>query len=73
MYTSKTIKKLAFVAVLFAAIGIYSCGNDANLSQQEEVSIEEQMERDQEAMDSLEKAIQAQLDSADFDSKMPTE
>ncbi len=67
------MKKLTILVAVLAIIGFSNCGNNANLSQQEEVSIEEQMERDQAAMDSLEKAIQAQLDSSDFDAAVTNE
>jgi hypothetical protein len=40
-----------------------SCNNDAPLNKQEETAVEEQLKKDQEAMDSLEQAINALMDS----------
>jgi hypothetical protein len=40
-----------------------SCNSDAPLNKQEEIAVEEQLKKDQEAMDSLEQAINALMDS----------
>jgi len=45
-----------------------SCGNEPKLSKEENNAVEEKMADDQRAMDSLEKAIQAQIDALDKDS-----
>jgi hypothetical protein len=67
------MKKLTILGAVLTVIGFSNCGNNTKLTQQEEVSIEEQMERDQAAIDSLEKAIQLQLDSSDFDAPATNE
>lgn len=45
-----------------------ACTNEPKLNQQETTAIEAQLAADQQAMDSLEKAIQAQMQELDFDS-----
>ena len=55
-----------FTWVLFFLITSFagsSCNNDAPLNKQEETAVEEQLKKDQEAMDSLEQAINALMDS----------
>jgi len=44
-----------------------SCNNDAPMDKQEETAVEEQLKKDQEAMDSLEQAINALMDSTNVD------
>lgn len=47
---------------------LVSCGsNDKPLNQTEESSVEEQLAKDQVAMDSIERAIKSQLDSTEND------
>ncbi|MFN4082764.1 MAG: hypothetical protein ACK4K9_03965 [Bacteroidia bacterium] len=60
----KRIEIVLAVVVFF----MVSCGNSEKpLSKTEEQAVQNQIELDEAAMDSLEKAIQAQLDSANFD------
>jgi len=48
----------------FLLILLVSC-NDQPLNKQEEKAVQTQVEKDQQAMDSLEKAIQAQINGTD--------
>lgn len=52
---------------LLVVLFLVSCGNDPskNLNQEEKTAVEKQLQEDQEAMDSLEKAIQAQINMQD--------
>lgn len=64
---------LTFAAGLII-VSITSCGGeDKKPTTQEEQAVEEQVNKDQQAMDSLEKAIQAQIDAVSEDSLMKTE
>lgn len=60
----KRISVIASVCIFLA-----SCGNtpsqDKSLNTQENTAVEEQMKKDKQAMDSLEKAIQAQINGMD--------
>lgn len=66
------MKKIFFVAT--TALFIASCGGNTNpqekvLNTEENTAVENQMQKDQKAMDSLEKAIQAQINGTDSVSK----
>lgn len=58
---------LAFCALTFL---LFACNNEPKLNQQEEEAVENQVAKDQAAMDSLEKAIQAQLGNEENDSDL---
>jgi hypothetical protein len=61
-------------AVLLSVMTITSCGgDDKKLNTQEQKAVEEQVDKDKQAMDSLEKAIQAQIDAVPEDSLMNQE
>lgn len=45
-----------------------SCGNEPKLNKQEEQAVEDKIAADQRSMDSLEAAIQAQMDAINADS-----
>jgi len=57
------------VVSLFLISGLIgsSCNNDAPMDKQEETAVEEQLKKDQEAMDSREQAINALMDSTNVD------
>lgn len=57
-----------FIAVLSLAAILFACNDDPTLNQQEETAVENQLSSDQKAMDSLEAAIQAQMDEINTDS-----
>jgi hypothetical protein len=57
-----------FIAVLSLAAILSACNDDPKLNQQEETAVENQLSSDQKAMDSLEAAIQAQMDEINTDS-----
>jgi hypothetical protein len=57
-----------FIAVLSLAAILSACNDDPTLNQQEETAVENQLSSDQKAMDSLEAAIQAQMDEINTDS-----
>lgn len=61
----KLILFFALTTILFAVS--CSCGqeNKPELNQQEQKAVETQVEKDQAAMDSLEKAIEAQIKGTD--------
>ena len=56
------------IAIFSLAVILTACNNDPKLNQQEETAVESQMTSDQKAMDSLEAAIQAQMDEMNTDS-----
>jgi len=59
-----------FTATLLVSILGVSCGNsDKPLNKQEEKAVQTQVDKDQAAMDSLEKAIQAKINEVDSVSK----
>jgi hypothetical protein len=58
---------LLFAAICLAGV---SCGNNTPQAEQEKKMVEEQVNKDQLAMDSLEKAIQAQINAVSDDSLM---
>jgi uncharacterized protein YcfL len=64
---------LAFAAALILFTIISCGGEDKKPTTQEQQAVEEQVNKDQQAMDSLEKAIQAQIDAVSEDSLMKTE
>ena len=60
------MKKVGLVAVLFLAIA--ACSNEPKLNKVEETAVENQLTKDQKAMDSLENALKAQMNALDADS-----
>lgn len=60
------MKKLLAITFLFLAI--VACQNEPKLNNQEETAVQNQMNMDQKAMDSLEKAIKEQMEALDSDS-----
>ena len=62
--------KLFTAAFLLGVLSV-SCGDSSTskLNKQEEKAVETQVKKDQQAMDSLEKAIQAQINEVDSVSK----
>ncbi len=60
------IKKLLSLILLVGILG--SCDNEPKMSEQEESAIENQLQADQKAMDSLEAAILSQMDDVNLDS-----
>jgi hypothetical protein len=60
------IKKLLSLILLVGILG--SCDNEPKMSEQEENAIENQLQADQKAMDSLEAAILSQMDEVNLDS-----
>jgi hypothetical protein len=63
-------KQLLTFASIFTLFILISCGSndEKKLDTQEKKAVEEQINKDQLAMDSLEKAIQAQIDAVPDDS-----
>lgn len=59
----KKIMLILGTLAMFAA-----CGNEPKLNQQEEKAVEDKIAADQRSMDSLEAAIQAQMDAINADS-----
>jgi cell division protein FtsB len=57
------------VWVVFTACG----GGEKKLDEKEQKAVEQQVQKDQQAMDSLEKAIKAQIDAVNDDSLMKAE
>lgn len=57
-------KILAIIAIVFT---FGACQDEPKLNQQEETAVENQLNSDQKAMDSLERAIQAQMDAINGD------
>ena len=57
-----------FIAIFSLAAMLIACNDDPKLNQQEENAVENQLSSDQKAMDSLEAAIQAQMDEINTDS-----
>ena len=68
-------KQILFLASVASMFIMVSCGsdNEKKLDTQEQKAVEEQVNKDQQAMDSLEKAIQAQIDAVPDDSLMKVE
>jgi len=58
---------LSLLTITSLFIASCSCGNESKpeLNQQEQKAVESQVEKDQAAMDSLEKAIEAQINGTD--------
>jgi hypothetical protein len=68
------MKRFFLVYVTLFALLVASCGGgDKKLNTQEQKAVEEQVDKDKQAMDSLEKAIQAQIDAVPEDSLMNQE
>jgi outer membrane lipopolysaccharide assembly protein LptE/RlpB len=63
-------KLISLLTVTSILLFFTACGNDNKLNKAEEESVENRILQDEQAMDSLEKAIQAQLDKveSEFDS-----
>ena len=64
------LNKILLVTFVLGVMNI-SCGDSSSnkLDKQEEKAVQTQVEKDQQAMDSLEKAIQAQINEVDSVSK----
>jgi PBP1b-binding outer membrane lipoprotein LpoB len=60
------MKKFAFAAFTIALLA--ACGSDPKPTQQEQKAVEQQVEKDQAAMDSMEKVIQQQIEAVSEDS-----
>jgi hypothetical protein len=60
------MKKIIAIFALSLALG--ACQDEPKLNQQEETAVENQLNSDQKSMDSLERAIQAQMDAINGDS-----
>ena len=58
------------VSILFTATFFACGGGNKKVEEQEKKAVETQVTKDQVAMDSLEKAIKAQIDAVDDDSLM---
>ena len=61
------MKKYLIAASMLALL---SCNNEPKLNQTEENKLEDQIEKDEAAMDSLEHAIMSQMDSIDIDTSV---
>lgn len=62
--------------VLFSILSISllaSCGSDPKPTPQDQKAVEDQVAKDQAAMDSMEKAIQQQIEAVTEDSLMKTD
>jgi uncharacterized protein YcfL len=51
--------------VFVVSLLVFACNNDPKITNQEEISVEQQLAKDQASMDSLENAIRAQLGESD--------
>jgi uncharacterized lipoprotein len=60
------MKKFAFTA--FAIALLAACGSDPKPTQQEQKAVEDQVAKDQAAMDSMERVIQQQIEAVSEDS-----
>ncbi|OYU94300.1 MAG: hypothetical protein CFE21_17095 [Bacteroidetes bacterium B1(2017)] len=60
------MKKLILIVAVCGSL--MACNNEPKLNQQEETAVQNQLSSDQKAMDSLEAAIQAQMDAINADS-----
>jgi hypothetical protein len=58
------MKKILFVSFLALGLMTVSCGGEPKLDKTEETAVEDQLKKDQAAMDSLEQAINALMDSS---------
>lgn len=68
MISKRFLLSLSGSVVLFA-VSACSCGNEKeHLDQKEKEAVEQQLQKDQAAMDSLDKAIQAQIEGVEKDS-----
>ena len=61
---------LIFTSLVLVAIFFACGGGNKKVEEQEKKAVETQVAKDQVAMDSLEKAIKAQIDAVDDDSLM---
>ncbi|MEI6508764.1 MAG: hypothetical protein WCO54_09790 [Bacteroidota bacterium] len=67
-------KEILLVVSIFFSIIFSSCGGgEKKLDEKEQKAVETQVLNDQKSMDSLEKAIKAQIDAVDEDSLMKVE
>ena len=57
-----------WIAILSIAATITACNNEPKLDQTEETAVQNQLNADQKAMDSLEASIMAQMDAINGDS-----
>jgi PBP1b-binding outer membrane lipoprotein LpoB len=55
------MKRIA--AILLASLWMGACSNEPKLDKKEERAVEDQMTKDQKAMDSLERVIKARIDT----------
>jgi len=62
------MKKIVTIACL--ALIIPACNNEPKLNATEENAVQTQLDKDQKAMDSLEKAIQEQIGDLDKDTSL---
>ena len=62
------MKKILAIASLALIIG--ACNNEPKLNETEEKAVQTQLDKDQKAMDSLEKAIQEQIGDLDKDTSL---
>lgn len=65
------MKKIVTIACL--ALIIHACNNEPKLNATEENAVQTQLDKDQKAMDSLEKAIQEQIGDLDKDTSLNEE
>ena len=56
-----------WIAILSIAATITACNNEPKLDQTEETAVQNQLNADQKAMDSLEASIMAQMDAINGD------
>ncbi|MES2778568.1 MAG: hypothetical protein V4651_01605 [Bacteroidota bacterium] len=62
------MKKIFFIVI--SVVALASCGGETKPTHAETQAVENQVEKDQAAMDSMEKVIQQQIDSVSDDSLM---
>ena len=67
-------KHVLIFASAIALASFFACGGEnKKVEEQEKKAVEEQVQKDQKSMDSLEKAIQSQIDAVNDDSLMKVE
>lgn len=57
-----------WIAIFALALIVSACADEPKLTEQEETAVETQINSDQKSMDSLEAAIQSQMDAINSDS-----
>jgi uncharacterized lipoprotein YajG len=65
------MKKILFSILSIALLA--ACGSEPKTTPQEQKAVEDQVAKDQAAMDSMEKAIQQQIEAVSNDSLMKTD